>query len=69
MWLSQLNIISSPNGDIDVSAGSAVTTAAPVPTDAQPETNTRCGQWDEVWDTLNVLFEHDTHSLSGPRRR
>lgn len=36
---------SSPSGTITVNAGNAVTTAAAVPTDAQPQTNTDCARW------------------------
>jgi hypothetical protein len=33
---------------VTVSEGTAATTAAPVPTDAQPQSNTNCGEWHEV---------------------
>lgn len=37
-------LFSSPGGTMTLSAGTAATTAAPVPTDAQPQTNTNCGE-------------------------
>ncbi|KAI1840788.1 hypothetical protein JX266_012995 [Neoarthrinium moseri] len=36
---------SSPSGTVSVNAGNAVTTAAAVPTDAQPQSNTYCAEW------------------------
>lgn len=36
---------SSPTGTISAGQGDAVTTAAPVPTDAQPQSNTDCATW------------------------
>ncbi|OGE53422.1 hypothetical protein PENARI_c008G09124 [Penicillium arizonense] len=47
-WIGWYLCASSPSGTITVNAGTAVTTAAPVPTDAQPQTNTDCGTWHEV---------------------
>ncbi|KAG5951736.1 hypothetical protein E4U53_002385 [Claviceps sorghi] len=47
-WRGWYLCSSSPSGTTTVDAGNAVTTPAPVPTNAQPQSNTRCGQWYNV---------------------
>ncbi|KAF9888671.1 hypothetical protein FE257_008429 [Aspergillus nanangensis] len=44
-WRGWYLCASSPNGMTTVPVGSGVTTAAPVPTDAQGQSNKYCGQW------------------------
>ncbi|KAJ5218703.1 uncharacterized protein N7498_000802 [Penicillium cinerascens] len=65
-WRGWYICASSPYGTITVNAGTAVTTAAPVPTDAQPQTSTDCGNWhkvitDEDCSTISLKY---TISLS-----
>ncbi|KAG6168259.1 hypothetical protein E4U51_002407 [Claviceps purpurea] len=44
-WRGWYLCASSPSGTNVVGPGNAVTTPAPVPSNAQPQSNTRCGQW------------------------
>ncbi|KAG6005151.1 hypothetical protein E4U21_000405 [Claviceps maximensis] len=44
-WTGWYLCASSPSGTNIVGPGNVMTTPAPVPTDAQPQSNTRCGQW------------------------
>jgi hypothetical protein len=53
-----------------VNAGHAITTAAPVPTDAQPQTNTDCGSWHEVRYHADCFLTkgHSNVYIGGERR-
>ncbi|UKZ93577.1 uncharacterized protein TrAFT101_008487 [Trichoderma asperellum] len=44
-WRGWYLCSSSPSGTVNVGSGNAVTTPAPVPSNAQGQSNTRCGQW------------------------
>ncbi|UNI22107.1 hypothetical protein JDV02_008028 [Purpureocillium takamizusanense] len=44
-WRGWYLCSSSPSGIATVGSGNTVTTIAPVPTNAQDQSNTRCGQW------------------------
>ncbi|KAG6039143.1 hypothetical protein E4U41_003159 [Claviceps citrina] len=44
-WRGWYLCSSSPSGTASVGSGNAVTTPAPVPTNAQGQSNKRCGQW------------------------
>ncbi|KAI0191720.1 LysM domain-containing protein [Xylaria flabelliformis] len=51
----------SPSPPITINPGNAVTTVAPVPTDAQPQSNLNCGTWyhvlaDETCQAISLKF-------------
>ncbi|OAL43793.1 hypothetical protein IQ07DRAFT_523494 [Pyrenochaeta sp. DS3sAY3a] len=44
-WYGWNLCTSSPEGNVNPGQGNTVETPAPVPSNAQPQSNTRCGQW------------------------
>ncbi|KAL4995198.1 hypothetical protein BDV10DRAFT_188314 [Aspergillus recurvatus] len=52
--------VSSPDGSTTIGEGGSATTIAPVPTDAQGQSNTRCATWYDVQEddcsTLALQF-------------
>ncbi|KAI0406600.1 peptidoglycan-binding protein [Xylaria palmicola] len=60
-WRGWYLCSSSPSPTVTINPGNAVTTVAPVPTDAQPQSNTRCGTWyyvlaDETCQAISLKF-------------
>ncbi|TLD21139.1 hypothetical protein PspLS_09235 [Pyricularia sp. CBS 133598] len=49
-WRGRFLCVSAPGGTVTLKDGSKATTAAPMPTNAQGESNTRCGTWVTITD-------------------
>lgn len=52
--MADFSASSSPSGTVTVPEGNGVTTAAPVPTNAQGQSNTDCGEWYLVSSHISI---------------